>query len=157
LEKGVSAMKRWISLMLLLLGIASLFVMSGCQRGKVVIGDDPGYTPPPSPPAPSHEKGPPPWAPAHGYRAKHQYHYYPASYVYFDIGRQLYFYYQGTGWQVSARLPAGIRIDIEDYIVLEMETDKPYQYHAEVAKRYPPGQAKRGEDGNGKGKGKGKN
>ena len=148
-------MKKSTTLVLLTVGLACVLVMSGCHGGRVVVEDRPVYTPPPPAP-PSHEQGPPPWAPAHGHSAKHQYHYYPASYVYLDIGRQVYFYYQGNGWQVSARLPVGISIDMKDYIVLEMETDRPYQYHTEVARRYPPGQAKKGEDGNGKGKGKGK-
>lgn len=150
-------MKKSTILILLTAAVVCVLAMSGCYGGRVVVEDRPVYTPPPPPPAPPpHEKGPPPWAPAHGYRAKHQYHYYPASYVYLDIGRQVYFYYQGNGWQVSARLPVGISIDVSDYVTLEMETDRPYQYHTEVARRYPPGQAKKGEDEDGKGKAKGK-
>ena len=38
------------------------------------------------------ESGPPSHAPAHGYRAKHQYHYYPANEIYFDSGRGIYFF-----------------------------------------------------------------
>jgi hypothetical protein len=146
-------MKRWIGLMLLIVGVGCLSVMSGCHGGRVIVEDRPVYTPPPPPP---NEPGPPPWAPAHGHRAKHQYHYYPASYIYLDIGRQVYFYYYGSAWQVSAQLPVGIRIDVRDYVVLEMETERPYQYHTDVARMYPPGQAKKEEVANGKGKGKGK-
>ena len=41
----------------------------------------------------AHTKGgPPPHAPAHGYRAKHTYRYYPDASVYFDISRKIYFY-----------------------------------------------------------------
>jgi len=36
--------------------------------------------------------GPPPHAPAYGYRAKYQYRYYPSAGVYYDTYRQLYFY-----------------------------------------------------------------
>jgi hypothetical protein len=45
-----------------------------------------------------------------------------------------------------------IRIDINDYVTLEMDTDRPYEYHNEVVKRYPPGQMKKGETKKGKNK-----
>ena len=64
--------------------------------------------------------------------------------------RRLYFYYDSGHWRVSVSLPSGIRIEVEDYVTLEMETDRPYEYHAEVAKRYPPGQQKKMYKGNGK-------
>ena len=140
-------MKRWMGLALLIVGIGCLFLTSGCYKERVVIQERPVYAPAPPPPP-----GPPPWAPAHGHRAKHRYYYYPASYVYFDVERRVYFYYRDAGWQVSVSLPVGIHIDAGDHVVLEMETDKPYQYHTEVAKHYPPGQAKK--EGHGKGKGK---
>jgi hypothetical protein len=44
---------------------------------------------------------------------------------------------------VSASLPGGIQIDVSNYVTLEMDTDKPYEYHAEVEKKYPPGQQKK--------------
>jgi hypothetical protein len=90
---------------------------------------------------------PPPWAPAHGYRAKHVYYYYPGQYVYYDTVRQIYFYQSGGGWASSAALPAGVRIDVRSYRVLEMDSDAPYTYHHDVVKRYPPGQAKKQEKG----------
>jgi len=124
-------------------------MLAGCAGGRVVVGDSP---PPPGPPA--YEKGPPPWAPAHGYRAKYQYRYYPSSYVYYDTGRGLYFYYEGGDWRVGVSLPSHIHIAVGDYVTLEMDTDRPYRYHSDVVKRYPPGQAK--DKGGGKGKGKDK-
>jgi hypothetical protein len=96
------------------------------------------------------ESGPPPWAPAHGYRAKYHYYYYPDAYVYYDVGRKMYFYPQGGEWRVSASLPAGVRLDVHSYTVLDMDADKPYVYHGEVAKRYPPGQLKKADKGKGK-------
>jgi hypothetical protein len=88
-------------------------------------------------------KGPPPWAPAHGYRAKYKYHYYPSSRVYYDTGRRIYFYYNNGDWRVSVSLPNEIRIDVDDFVGLEMDVDKPYRYHSEVEKEYPPGKAKK--------------
>ena len=124
------------------LGLLCLFVITlGCSNERVIIEKNPPNS---SPPADARvKKGPPPWAPAHGYRAKHQYLYYPSSYVYFDVGRGLYFYYENGYWRVSASLPGGIQIDVSDYVTLEMDTDEPYEYHAEVVKRYPPGQQKK--------------
>jgi len=85
--------------------------------------------------------GPPPWAPAHGYRAKYQYRYYPGVQVYFDSGRGLYFWLSGGGWQVGARLPGGIALS-GSYVNLDMDAAKPYQWHAEVVLRYPPAKYK---------------
>jgi hypothetical protein len=118
----------------------------GCAGGRVVIGNSP---PPPAGP-PVYEKGPPPWAPAHGHRAKHHYRYYPSAYVYFDTGRGLYFYYQGGSWQVSVSLPTSIHIAVGDYVALEMDTDRPYTYHSDVVQRYPPGHTKNKDKGKGK-------
>jgi hypothetical protein len=91
----------------------------------------------------ANEPGTPPWAPAHGHRAKYQYYYYPDSQVYFDVGRSLYFYPAGGTWKTCASLPAGIHIDINARSVLEMDVDRPYLYHSDVQKKHPPGQAKK--------------
>jgi len=90
------------------------------------------------------KKGPPAHAPAHGYRAKHQYRYYPSRSVYYDTGRGLYFYLKGDNWEVGASLPSHIRIGLGDSVSIELDTDKPYIHHAEHVKKYPPGQMKKG-------------
>ena len=89
--------------------------------------------------------GPPPHAPAHGYRAKHQYHYryYPSRSVYYDTGRGLYFYIKGKNWEVGASLPSNLRVGLGDSVSIELDTDKPYLYHTEHVKKYPPGQMKK--------------
>ena len=115
------------------------FVFIGCQGTRIVIENDP---PPES--SPEYKKGgPPPWAPAHGYRAKHKYRYYPSSRVYYEKKRGVYFYYKDGKWQVSVSLPSKIRIEVNDYVTIEMDNDKPYKHHHEVVKRYPPGQLKK--------------
>lgn len=113
----------------------SLLPGCGVNGGGVIIG-----SPAPSPPRKS---GPPSWAPAHGHRAKHRYRYYPHDYVYFDLGRRVYFYLEGDRWQVSAQLPNRISLVYGSYVTLEMETDRPYQKFSEHKKKYPPGQAKK--------------
>lgn len=124
---------------LMILGASLIF---GCESSRVTIEHgDPGPGP--------YERGrgryeeprggPPPWAPAHGYRAKHQYRYYPDNEVYYDSGRGLYFYYSDGDWRVSASLPSRIRVRLDDYVTLEMDTDQPYKHHRSVQRRYPPG------------------
>jgi len=91
-----------------------------------------------------HKKGgPPPHAPAHGYRAKHHYRYYPSCSVYYDSGRELYFYLKGDNWEVGSSLPSSIRVRLGDYVSMELDTGKPYTYHADHVKKYPPGQKKK--------------
>ena len=89
------------------------------------------------------KKGPPAHAPAHGYRAKHQYRYYPSRSVYYDTGREIYFYLKGDNWEVRASLPGSIRVGLGDSVSIELDTDKPYLYHADHVKKYPPGQMKK--------------
>lgn len=86
--------------------------------------------------------GPPPHAPAHGYRAKHRYRYYPDCSVYYDPGREIYFYLEGANWHVGASLPRTIRVEYGDYVNIEMDTDTPYIHHDEHKHKYPPGQLK---------------
>lgn len=73
-----------------------------------------------------HQHGPPSHAPAHGYRHKHQYHYYPDKNVYYDPDRKLYFYLQGDRWQTGATLPTSIRLNLGKSTSLELDTDIPY-------------------------------
>jgi hypothetical protein len=134
-------MKQTTKIFGVMFGLTFVLATFGCS--KIVVGTHPGYE------VVEHH-GPPPWAPAHGYRAKHHYRYYPASHVYFDDGRGLYFYYEGGGWRVGASLPVGIHLEVHDFVEIEMDTDKPYVFHSEVVKKYPPGQAKK--LGMGKGK-----
>lgn len=131
---------------ILILKIGFLLTMFGCLPPRVIVEEPPVYSPEP------HEPGPPPWAPAHGYRAKYRYYYYPASYVYFDVERRLYFYFYTGQWQVSLSLPSDIHINVSDHVILDMDTDKPYRFHPDVVKRYPPGQLKKSDKGKGKGK-----
>jgi hypothetical protein len=86
-------------------------------------------------------QGPPPWA--HGSRAQHHYRYYPYYSIYFDEQRGVYYYLSDARWQMSVSLPSYIQITVNDFVTLDMDTDKPYEYHNDVVKRYPPGQEKK--------------
>ena len=139
-----------------LLGGVLFFLLAGCQGMGVVVEEEP---PGKSSTSPGYERGergggPPPWAPAHGYRAKHRYRYYPSSRVYYEPERSAYFYYRNGEWRVSVSLPSGIHIDADNYVTLEMDTDRPYEWDHNVREKYPPGQLKKMEKEN-KGRGRG--
>jgi hypothetical protein len=131
------------SIMLLLVSVIFLFSISGCRTtgGGVAVewGQENGHG--------HHHKvkkgGPPPHAPAHGYRAKYKYRYYPSCSVYYDAYRQLYFYLEGPGWRVSASLPQAIQLGLGDHVSIEMDIDKPYIYYEEHKHKYPPGKYKK--------------
>jgi hypothetical protein len=91
----------------------------------------------------SKKGGPPAHAPAHGYRAKRQYRYYPTNSVYYDSDRKLYFYLKGENWEVGASLPSKLKASLGDFVNFELETDDPYVYHEEHVKKYPPGKSKK--------------
>jgi hypothetical protein len=101
------------------------------------------------------KEGPPPWAPAHGYREKHQYnhhyYYYPQVRIYYNLDRKVYYYYYEGQWRIASSLPHNVKIR-GDYVELGMDTDKPFRYHREVEKKYPPGQMK-DKDKRGRGRG----
>ena len=82
--------------------------------------------------------GPPAHAKAHGYRAKHQYRYYPDQRVYHDPDRGLYFYLKGDNWEVGASLPSTLQAGLGDSVSIELDTDKPYVQNSDHVKQYPP-------------------
>jgi len=91
-----------------------------------------------------HKKGgPPAHAKAHGYRAKHKYRYYPDCSVYHDTVRGLYFYIKGGNWEVGASLPNTLQMGLGESVSLELDTDRPYTFHADHVKQYPPGKMKK--------------
>jgi hypothetical protein len=88
--------------------------------------------------------GPPPHAPAHGYRAKHQYRYYPNHNVYYEQARGVYFYIKGDGWAAGASLPTYLQSDLGFAVNLDLDTDKPYEQNEEHRRQYPKEKFKRG-------------
>ena len=87
--------------------------------------------------------GPPAHAKAHGYRAKHTYRYYTCARVYFDLHRKVYFYLEGDHWRMSVSLPSELRVQVGEYVTIEMDSDKPYTRFEEHKRKYPPGQLKK--------------
>jgi hypothetical protein len=136
---NINVQNRFVTLISILLFAVSL-IGCGTTGGSVIIngGNGSGHEHPPVV-----KKGPPDHAPAHGYRAKHKYRYYPSCSVYYDCGRKIYFYMKGDRWEVGASLPSHLRIRLGDAVDMELHTDKPYLHSAEHQKKYPPGQLKK--------------
>ena len=131
-----------LSLFLTLSIIFTAFLFSACagpSGGHVSVDwGDPHATEDTGMPDVSEKQGPPAHAPAHGYRAKYSYRYYPNERTYYDIGRRLYFYMQGAKWEVSVSLPGDIQLSNE-YVSITLGTDTPYEQHDEHRRKYPPG------------------
>ena len=85
----------------------------------------------------SERRGPPPHAPAHGYRRKCRYYYYPSSEVYFELSQRRYFWIEGGTWRVGVRLPDYIVVSSADRVVVELDGDVPYREHVRVVKEHP--------------------
>jgi hypothetical protein len=119
---------------LIIFSISTFFSACATINGGVITGPDDRV---------AVKNGPPAHAPAHGYRAKYQYRYYPSCSVYFDLGRQVYFYLEGENWRISAELPNSLRVGLGDYVVFEMDSDRPYLDYEIHRQKYPPGQLKK--------------
>jgi hypothetical protein len=77
-------------------------------------------------------QGPPPWAPAHGYRAKTRHIYFPEHNVYFDLQRRTYFYFRNGSWSVSTNVPsiyAQVNFGRARQVELDFYQDRPYRYN----------------------------
>lgn len=96
--------------------------------------DDDGY-------ARYHKGGPPPWAPAHGYRAKHHV-YFQDYYTFYDPYRDGYVYWQEDDWVFSRSVPTFMaNVDLGRARV-QLMADVPLSKHPEYyfdryAERYP--------------------
>lgn len=92
---------------------------------------------------------PPPWAPAHGRRAKeivevrpvvreYSYIYYPAYQVYYEPQQQMWFWMNGGNWQFGVNLPA--QYSRYSYasggVSVVLNSDRPYREHTYVEQTY---------------------
>ena len=95
------------------------------------------------------KQGPPPHAPAHGYRRKqaYRYRYYPTAGVYFDLDRKVYFFLANGEWRMKAHLPGSVHISVGEAVELSLETDTPYVHFQKHKAKYPPGQRKKHKPG----------
>jgi hypothetical protein len=80
---------------------------------------------------------PPPWAPAHGHRAKqYRYVYYPAHEVYYAPETRLWFWLDGGRWRTGAGLPAAFALGGTSGVTVVLDTRRPYDRHVHVVERY---------------------
>ncbi len=96
---------------------------------------------------------PPPWAPAHGYRAKHHYVYYPEREVYYAPDSGSWFWLDGGDWQVGVTLPVSLQPFVRVGVNLDLESDRPYYEHRQVVDYYGKGKAYGGGKSKGNDKG----
>lgn len=84
-------------------------------------------------------QGPPPWAPAHGYRAKTRYVYFPAHNFYYDIHTHNYFYLNNGSWFMSVSIPRPfININLGNAVQIQLDYygSYPYYYNSHHCTRY---------------------
>ncbi|HTN66744.1 MAG TPA: hypothetical protein VL051_11245 [Burkholderiaceae bacterium] len=84
---------------------------------------------------------PPPWAPAHGHRAKqaqqYRYVYYPAQQVYYAPASQTWFWMSGSNWRFGVNLPAQYRgYAASGGVPVVLHSSRPYVEHVYVEKNY---------------------
>jgi hypothetical protein len=99
---------------------------------------------------------PPPWAPAHGWRAKHRYVYYPSAEVYYAPETRMWFWLGGNGWQAGVSLPVSLQGYVQaGGVNIELDVDRPYLRNDDVVRRYGGHPHRRSQDGNDHGHGRG--
>lgn len=105
----------------------SLIFLTGCPHHVRVSGGH-GYI----------QSSPPSYAPAYGHRRNHRYHYYPNAEIYFDVGRNMYFYLNSRNqWSFSVNLPIHLRSHLHGgYVEFDMENERPYLRHRDHQKKY---------------------
>ncbi|MFN6946967.1 MAG: hypothetical protein ACK4ND_18635 [Cytophagaceae bacterium] len=84
--------------------------------------------------------GPPPWAPAHGYRAKTRHIYFQDYDTYYDLQRGVYISLGNGRWEVSARVPSplkGVNLKLANQIELDLDLDDPQRYYNDHKVKYP--------------------
>lgn len=82
---------------------------------------------------------PPPWAPAHGYRAKTRQIYFPQQNFYYDLHRGVYIYMSGRNWVTSVAIPTVYRnvdLRVVPQVQLSIHTDHPYKYNHDHRVKY---------------------
>lgn len=86
------------------------------------------------------QAAPPPWAPAHGYRAHQQqysYTYYPARQIYYAPETRMWYWLSGNDWRYGARLPREYRAYVTGGgVSIVLDTDRPYSRHDYVVEHY---------------------
>ena len=89
----------------------------------------------------SKQNGPPPWAPAHGYRAKTRHIYFPQHNFYFDMQKGVYIYLSGGNWITAVKLPSlfgRVNLSQATQIELDFADDHPHKHNRDHQVKYKP-------------------
>ena len=127
-----SALRRVTLLVfIILLGFTIGSRIAWAQGGSVTVqwGDQGQEGPPEKYKKGGKKGGPPPHAPAHGYRAKHQYRYYPCCSTYYDADRGMWFYIKTGDWAIGVSIPTSLKAQLGHYVNISMDTDRPYEFN----------------------------
>ena len=115
-------MKRLFRITLILTGLIFLFSNSNAQ-GNSQKKSKPTKTHSEAPNVKEKHHGPPPWAPAHGYRRRHIF--FPDQKCYYDNTKGVYIYMNKNKWEVSVEIPLPLRnIDLKSARKVELDLDK---------------------------------
>ncbi len=82
-------------------------------------------------------EAPPPWEQDRGIGEEQHYYYYPQVKIYFNLEREVYYYFYEGQWQVASQLPANVKLRGRR-VRLDMFGEEPYNWQPEVEERYPP-------------------
>lgn len=97
---------------------------------------------------------PPPWAPAHGYRAKEYHYVYYRDYstpIYYSPEQRLWFWFDGGNWQIGASLPAAYQAYVgSGGVSITLDAARPYEREDYVVEHYGPPRGPHGHHGHGK-------
>jgi hypothetical protein len=74
-----------------------------------------------------------PLPPGHFYR----YHYYPELEVYYYPRSRMYFWFQGDNWVSGLRLPGRFSLAVNNWLWLELDSNRPYRYHDRTKSKHP--------------------
>ena len=71
---------------------------------------------------PEKKHGPPPWAPANGYRKRHLY--FPDYKCYYDNTKGVYIYMNNNVWTTSVEIPLSLKnVDLKVAVKIELDLD----------------------------------
>jgi hypothetical protein len=77
-----------------------------------------------------------PTAPAPEQRLRYKYQYYPDVNVYYEPTREVFFYMHEGEWIKSPTLPRELRKRLGDFVIVELLSDDPTRYHADIMRHY---------------------
>ncbi len=86
--------------------------------------------------------GPPAHAPAHGWRSKNRYYFYPSCQVYYSPQRNCYIWRGPRGWVVTPKPPEKVLLMADEAVTVELDGDASEVNRSEISVRHgEPGES----------------